>query len=49
MINLKLIRIIYFKYFDSNENFTNNGLINFGKSLENLKKINFISLSLSSK
>ena len=32
-------------YLDRNRNFTDNGLINFGKSLENLLALNKISLT----
>ena len=32
--------------FYSNENFTDSGLTNFGKSLENLLALNFISLDV---
>ena len=32
-------------YFDRNENFTDNGLTNLGKSLESLSALNSISLN----
>ena len=42
----KLIKLLedYVKYFYRNEKCTDNGLISFGKSLENISLINLISL-----
>ena len=45
-IDRSIFQLIYFIFY-SNRNFTDSGLTNFGKSLENLPALNSISLNFA--